>query len=407
MFIPELVWRYVRMGKRLFSLNSIMSIVGLSLGVSCLLVAMAGFSGFKLSLEKSIIDMVGHVSVLKRRSRISEPEMVEEKIRRNHPEVEHIAPFAQLEGEIAGKGKIAFVQLQGFEPRRSAQVLNIDNRITKGKVDLAVKDGVASALVGEGIFKKFKLEIGQIFAVVLPNPDPQNAASFQPTAMRFRVSGVVDMGKHSFNNRVVITNLKSVQEFGNMEGRVSGFRMKISDKNQAEDVSYRVTKTLGFPFWSISWRDIDKNLFSAIDVEKYVIFFVMLIIVLVAAFNVSTSLYVTVLRRYHDISIFKTLGMPKAKITLMFVMHGLIVGMIGIFIGTVLGVALCEVFEFVQSRFELMPGKVYRLDNFQLIIKFMDLVLVVFASIVICFLSTLVPAIRGAGLDPVEGLRYE
>ena len=133
----------------------------------------------------------------------------------------------------------------------------------------------------------------------------------------------------------------------------------------------------------------------------------MLIIVIAAAFNVATSLFVTVLQRFHDISIYKTLGMSYRDVSFLFISHGLIIGSIGIASGVLLGILLCEIFEWLQATYQFMPGMVYRMDNFTLELHGVDLLAIVVASFLICFISTIVPARRGARLKPVEGLRYE
>ena len=170
------------------------------------------------------------------------------------------------------------------------------------------------------------------------------------------------------------------------------------------------SKILKFPF-SIAILEFslvqNRNIFLAASYEKIVIFFIVLLMVVAASFNIASTLFVTVLRRYHDISILKAMGASRRFIYWMFAVQGVVIGALGALAGIGIGYAICEIFMWVQVKFPLFPAEIYRIDRVNVEIRGLDLLLIVVCSIIICFLSSLMPAKRGADLYPVEGLRYE
>jgi lipoprotein-releasing system permease protein len=402
-----IVSRLLRVSPRRFTITTWVSIVGITLGVGCMVAAMAGFSGFETTLRKAMTDSVGHVIVMKRGEKIDDFEALAAQIRSSVPEVEAITPVSQLEAIIAGQGKVSFVLLMGVDPASVDSVLNLDQRLIAGKTMAAQGGEISQAMVGRGIAEQFGLQPGQTFQVVLPNPARFDSAQFSPKVKKFVVAGILDLGKHDFNERYIVTTQADLQEFGGMEGRVSGLRLRLSSESLAPAVSSRLAQELGFPFWIVDWRELSHNLFSAIQLEKIVIFFIMLIMVVAASFNVSTTLYITVLRRYPDISIYKTMGLGPRDIRRIFQFYGLAIASIGIFLGLVFGVLLIALFLFLQDHFMILPPDVYKLGKIQPDFRFFDMVAIVVAAYVVCLLSTLAPARRGARLDPVEGLRYD
>jgi lipoprotein-releasing system permease protein len=222
-----------------------------------------------------------------------------------------------------------------------------------------------------------------------------------------RVVGILDLGKYEYDERYILTHLRTVQDLVGIEDGVSGLRLSVRDENLAPAISSRISNDLGYPFWSKDWMMVNQNLFRAVKLEKIVIFFVVLIMVIAASFNISITLYVNVLRRYTDISILKTLGMKSRDIVKIFTLHGLYIGLLGALLGVGLGLVLCLAFAWLQQHWQLLPGEVYKLNQFSYELRWWDMSLILLAAMAICFLATLAPALRGARLNPVEGLRYE
>ena len=386
--------------------TTLFSLFGISLGVAFLIGSLAGFSGFTQTLKNSIIDVTGDVVVFKRGSRISKPDVIGEDIRKASSHVKELLPYVNLEALIAHKGKLTAVFLQGINWEQSEKVLKLESR----RID-KIKDGEEGlgepAYLGKVVAQNLKLKVGESFKAILPRVSKSSATEVNPKAETFFVHSIIDFGKYEFNERVVITNMESVQKLAAMGKTLNGFRIKLDNSDVAEAESDKIQDALGWDYSVRDWSQTNRSLFKAIRYEKTVLFFVMLVMVVAAFFNVSTTLFLGVLRRYSQVSVMRALGLKKRDIIMLFCFHGLVLGATGLIIGVALGFILCKGFEELQKIYPIMPEDVYKLSNFSTEIYFSDLVWVMVATLMICFISTLAPAFRGASLSPVEGLKYE
>lgn len=398
--------RYIKAWRQFFDVTILLTIAGITLGVSVLMVAMSSFSGFETTLKRAIIEAVGDVAIYKRNGKIDKIEALEKQLKPHMSNVQEKLYFLGQESLVASKGKISAVFLQGVEKEKTASVLNLKNRIVQGQNSWELRDDVPPAYLGKDLVKKMDLKIGDTFKVVLPRTSKSSASDLNPILKTFYVVGVLDLGKYDFNSRFVFVDLPIVQDLLATD-MISGIRLKLKDSDRAEKWAQAVQEKLGWSYSVMDWRQTNKNYFSAIDYEKRVIFFVVLIIVVAAGFNVITSLFVTILKRYRDISLLKTLGARPFDIGFLFCLHGLLLGALGTGLGLLIGWILCYGFEWAQKIYPLMPADIYRLSFVATELRTQDIVWICSATMMICFLSTLIPALRGARLSPVEGLKYE
>lgn len=386
--------------------TTLFSLFGIALGVAFLIVSMAGFSGFTKTLKNSIIDVSGDIVVFKRGGRISKPDEVEKDIKKASQQVVELLPYVQLEALVAHKGQLSAVFLQGIDWEQSEKVLKLQARrlseMKKGESGLG-----EPAYVGKVVAQNLKLKVGDSFKTIIPKVSKSSSTEISPQVETFFVQAIIDFGKYEFNERVVITNMTSVQKLAEMSGKINGFRLKIKDSDMAEMEAEKIQEVLGWDYSVKDWSQTNKSLFKAIRYEKTVLFFVMLIMVVAAFFNVSTTLFLGVLRRYSQVSVMRALGLKKRDIVFLFCFNGLVLGGVGLILGLILGYLFCLSFEKVQQIYPIMPEDVYRLSQFATEIQLQDLVWVFVATLLICFLSTLAPAFKGASLSPVEGLKYE
>lgn len=401
-----LAWRYMGSLRTFFNLSTILSVVGMAIGVASLVVSMAVFSGYISTLEKTVQDAVGHVIVL-RRGAVDPQEMLNE-IRSHVSTLVAETPFAYAEAILADKGKISGVLIEGVDDLNIHKVLNLNPRILSGELNFQQAPGKPpKVLIGKEIAKKFKLSVGDMVRLVVPLTSEFQTGQFQPKLGRFIVAGVINFGRHDFDSRYVLMELKQLQKFVEIGSRITGYRIKIKDPQQASAVATDISMKLGSSYWARDWRDVNRNLFEAARLEKAILFFVLMILVVAAAFNIANTLFISVVQRYRDISVLKTLGATNSLISRIFTAQGLIVGVVGAVSGIVLGLGLCLVLEWAQGVYKLVPAEVYKLDRIDLNVQGLDLLAIVVGSLVICFVATLVPSKRGARISPVEGLRYE
>lgn len=402
-----IAWRLLISRKTLFGGSAPLSLLGLILGVAALVASMAVMSGFESTLRNAMAEVSGHAQVVKRSRFPDDWQELESRIRQSEPRLIGASRFVFIEGLLAREGQISGILIQGVDSERIRSVLNFSNRIVSGSDDLTQSAELPLALIGKGLAKKMNLQVGDRFRVVVPVADTVDPSKFQRRMGQFQVQGILDLGKYDWNERFILADLKTAQQIADIGDRYSGLLLRFDDINYAREAAFNLSQVLGAPYWVRDWRDSNENLFEAISVERPSIFLVVLIITLVAAFNVSSTLFVNVVRRFKDIAILKTVGLSQKDIIKIFALQGFFMGGIGLFFGFLLGFILCLLFQFAQSRLGLIAGEVYRLDSIELSIRWVDSLAICFATLLICFIATLAPARRGGRLSPVEGLRNE
>ena len=398
--------RYFGSWRRLFDLSTALSIAGMAIGVASLVVSMAVFSGYVTTLEKTVQDAFGHVLIVKRGS-TDQSEMLND-LRDLLPNLVASTPFVSSEAILAGGGKIAGILMEGIDADTVGGVLNLGPRLIAGSMDLTGPDtDRARALIGKGIADRFGLKVGDVFRVVVPMAAEYPGSSFRPKLGQFVVAGIVNYGRYDFDARYVALPLARLQDFVEIGRKVTGYRVKLADPYRAREVASEIGPRTHQKYWARDWLEVNRNLFEAARLEKVVLFFVLMVLVVAAAFNIANMLFISVVQRYRDISVLKTIGAPNRLIARIFTVQGIVIGFLGSGLGIAIGLTLCRVFEFAQTRYKIIPAEVYKLDHIELRVQPLDLLAILAASLVVCLVATLVPSRRGARVTPVEGLRYE
>lgn len=405
--LPWIAWRFLISRKTLFGGSTPLAILGLVLGVAALVASMAVMSGFENTLQNAMADVSGHAQVVKRSRMQDNWVELEQRIKEIDPRVQSTTRFAFIEAVMARSGKIAGVLIQGVDAERSREVLNFKHRVQEGSDSLEPIEGVPAALVGKSLARKLDLKIGDDFRVVVPIADSLDPSKFERRVGQFRLAGILDLGKHDWNERFIVADLAAAQAIASIGDRYTGLIMKFKNIEDARPGAGKIALALGGAYWVRDWREANANLFEAVEVERPGIFIVVLVITLVAAFNVSATLFVNVVRRYKDIAILKTMGFSRRDIIRIFAFQGIFLGCIGLALGFLLGFILCLLFSWAQSQLGLIAGEVYRVDSISVNIRLVDSIAIIVATLAICFVATLAPALRGGRLNPVEGLRSE
>lgn len=395
---------------QLFSLSGLNALVGLILGVACLVVSMAVMSGFESTLQKSVADVSGHVQLLVRRQSMyssDQYQQVLDKIKKIEPSFVAATRFSYLEAVLAHQGKISGVMLQGLDPQSVGQALGLQSRLAQGQLDFGSQDDAAGALIGSGLSSQMGLKVGDRFRLVLPMKNEYQPQQFRRKVGSFIVRGILDLGKYEYNQRLILTSLSKTQELAEIGDRYSGVLLKFDDINRAREIADHLRKEIGEDFSLRDWREINENLFEAVKIERPVVFFVILIIIVAAAFNVASTLYINVVSRYAEIGLLKSLGLSRKDLLRVFSLQGVMMGLVGLLGGLFVGALLCVLVTYVQTHFGFLPGSVYKIDHIDLSLRWQDLLVISLVTVLICFVATLAPAVRGASLSPVEGLKNE
>jgi len=229
----------------------------------------------------------------------------------------------------------------------------------------------------------------------------------------FQVVGIFDSGMYEYDSNLAFISLSAAQKFFIMKRQVSGIEIRVEDIDHADRTAHTIQEMLGFPYQTRDWKRLNKNLFSALRMEKIVMFIILVLIILVAAFNIVSTLFMVVMEKNKDISILMAMGASRASIMKIFSLQGLIIGVAGTVIGCAGGFSIVtnlnEIVAVVEKVFgiDIFPRDVYYLNQLPAEIQYMDSLLIIVFSIVICFAASLYPAWRASRLDPVDGLRYE
>jgi len=380
---------------------ALLALTGLVLGVAALVASMAVMSGFEETLKKSLTDVTGHIQVVRHGRFAEEWQSFQKKLKSLDPEIESMVRFGYVEAVLASEGKVAGVLLQGVDGPELNQVLHLENRVKSG----ALKLNADNVVIGLGLAKKFQLQVGQTAYVVVPVATPFEKSGFRRQAKKFNVAGIVDFGKNEWNERLIVGDLKALQDLTEIGDRYTGAFLKLKKRDRSGIVAANLAQKLGPQFSVMDWYEVNRNLFEAVKIERAVIFFVVLIIVIVAVFNISSTLYVFIRQRYSDISILKTLGVSAADVRQIFIGQGLLVGVVGVALGFILGFILCFGFMILQHYYSVISGSVYKIDSIDVQIRFIDLFAIAASTLFLCFLETLAPALRGSRLGVIEGLK--
>lgn len=410
MFHFWILSKYAKSWRHFFDVTILLTVTGIALGVAVLVMAMSGFSGFETTLKNAIIEVVGDVAIYKRGGKIDKPEKLLAQLKPQMKDVKEWLYFLTQESLISKNGKISAVLMQGVQKEKTGNVLNLKNRIVQGEPSWEFREidgrSVPPAFLGKDLMKKMNLKVGDTFKIVLPRASKSSVSDLTPVIQTFYAAASLDLGKFDFNSRFIFVDLPVLQNFLSTEA-ISGLRFKLSSSDLAERWAAGAQEEIGWGYAAVDWRQTNRNYLSAIEYEKMVMFFVVLIIVVAACFNVATTLFVLVLKRFRDISLLKTLGATPFDIALIFCLHGLFLGALGTVIGLAVGITLCWGFELAQMVYPIMPSEVYRLSFIATEVRTSDILMIAGATMGICFLATLVPSLRGSTLSPIEGLKYE
>ena len=398
--------RYLRSKKKHkgISVNILISIGGVALGVMALLVVLSVMSGFHEDLQRKILGVSAHVVVLDYRGNISGYDEVIKKLE-NEKDVVSVAPFV-LGQVMVSYGKRAHgVFLRGINPEMESRTTEILNYIKDGNPrDLSPRNGIPGIILGRELASSLGVFVGDTIHIVSPFGEI-GPLGMLPKVKPFRVVAVFEVGMFEYDSNLALCDMQFAQEFFGMGKDITGIELKVRDIYKATEVREKVQKKLGFPFHARDWMQMHQNLFSALKLEKFAMFIILILIILVASFNIISTLIMNVIEKTREIAILKAMGATNKGIMTIFMLQGLIIGIIG----TVIGVGSGYLLNNLLDKYEIikLPADVYYLSHLPVKMKFSDFLVVSLSAIIISFLATLYPARQAAKLNPVEPLRYE
>ncbi|WP_346664779.1 lipoprotein-releasing ABC transporter permease subunit [uncultured Mailhella sp.] len=398
--------------KRTFiSIISFMSVLGVAIGVAALVIVMSVYNGVTEEMREKILGANPHVMVMATQAGAFGPEAargegeVIERIRET-PGVVSATPFLYAEVLLSTPQGATGLVVRGIDPVSAGESMPLLHHLESGSVeDLVRESGPAGMIVGHDLARRFNLRVGSRVNLMSP-AGQRTTAGFVPKLRSFRVVGVFKSGMSDFDSRLAYVSLGAAQDLmGYPDGHVSGVEAFVKNPYDARDIARDVAERLGPPFYSRNWIDMNANLFAALQLERFGMFIVLLMVILVGSFSIITSLVMLVMEKTKDIAILMSMGATAAGVRRIFMFQGAIIGAVGTSIGYVLGIVLALLLKKYQF-IELPPG-VYMMDTLPVIIDPVDLLVIGAVSMLLCFVATIYPARQAARLVPAEALRYE
>ncbi len=407
--------RYLRARRRetFISLITIISILGVMIGVMTLNVVMAVMTGFEEVLRDRLLGINAHVAVVKPGDSLTEYQKLIDRIMQEKG-VLAAAPSIYGQVMVTSGGRVSGVVVRGIDPDRANRVVDIQQYIKEGSLQalktphmLQVEGrsiSLPGVIVGTRLAGQLRVMVGDPIQVVSPLATP-TVLGMVPKVRRFMVAGLFDSGMHEYDATLVYMNLVDAQRFFEMGDAVSNIEIRVQDVYQAQDVARRIQQKLGLPYWTEDWSRLWPNLFSALRLEKTVYFLVLLLMVLIGAFNIISTLIMVVMEKRKDIAILQSMGATRRSIRRIFLIKGCVIGSVGTLLGVLFGYGICLLIE--RYQFIELPKDVFLISTVPVRIYLSNFVLVALTSFLICLLASIYPARHAAKLDPVEIIRYE
>jgi len=399
--------RYLKAKRRqgFISIITGISILGIMIGVMALIVVLAVMNGFREDLLKRILGVNSHLLIMNYKGGITDVDGVMEKAL----EVDGVlaaTPFIYSQVMVKHAGNLSGAILRGIDPKTAGKVINIESMIQDASPEVLSrpKDGPPGIILGRELARQIGALPGDMITVVSPigKLTPLGRVANEGT---FQVRAIFESGMYDYDSSLVYLALPAAQEFLSFEGEVTGIELRVTDIDASDVVGERVEDKLGYPYWTKDWKMMNKSLFSALKLEKVTMFIILIMIVLVGALNIISSLVMLVMEKTRDIAILRTMGASSRSIMKIFIYQGLFVGLVGTAAGILSGSILC--YLLARYKFIELPPDVYYITTLPVRMEWLDILLIAAAAVVISFVATIFPSFQASKINPVETLRYE
>jgi lipoprotein-releasing system permease protein len=389
------------------SIITIISVAGVTVGVTALIIVLAVMSGFEKELKDRILGATAHVHVTSLDGSIADPFSVAATVRKI-PGVAGASPYVFSQMMISSGSSSSGGVLRGVDLATVGDVTRLPKDIRRGSLSAlggeGARGGIPGVILGKELAGNLGVSVGDIVEILVPGGNVTPMGTF-PRVLRFRVGGISESGMYEYDATFAYVALPDAARLLSLDGRGTGIEVKVVDIYSAGEVAARIRSTLGYPYWAKDWMQSNRNLFSALKLEKVVMFIILVLIVLVAAFNIISTLIMVVMEKTRDIAVLMTMGATRKTIRRVFALEGLLIGVSGTALGTTLGAVLCDLLR--RYRFIRLPSDVYYISTLPVLLDPVNILLVSGSSVLICFLATLYPSGQAAKIDPAEAIRYE
>ena len=387
----------------LFQFSSLFSLFGLVLAVASLTVALLAINGFSAGLEMILVNRQGHVLV--KPSIPASKEDIWEDLSFYKKDIKKELFFFSFEALLVKENSFKGVLFEAIEDDKLKELSFLKNNLIEGSLDLSQKKDLKSPshlFIGSELAKILNLSVGsKVSAVIAGLEDPL----FSRKRADFQVGAILDFGRHDFNSSFALVPLSAVQKLG--FHKFSGVKLWFKDAGQSLPLSEEISQSLSSSYSVKSWMSADPVFFKIIQSDKKIIFFILIVLVISAGFNVSSSLFIQVFKRTKEINLFKALGVESSQLRNLFLLNGLILGVVGSTLGLLLGLFVCWLLILIQNKWSIIPAQTYQINEIVWEWSFSDLFLIFFLSLFVIVLSSFLPARKACQVNIKKALSYD
>ncbi|HEX9898383.1 MAG TPA: lipoprotein-releasing ABC transporter permease subunit [Candidatus Methylomirabilis sp.] len=414
--------RYLKARRRQRSISVItfISTAGVAVGVMAMIVVMAVMSGFEFDLRNKILGTNAHIWVLRYGERgIEEPAAALAAVRQV-PGVTAASPFTYSEVLLTAVGRTAGTVLRGIDLASAVETTDFKRTLKSAGPDLTAAIGSPrpvfppdGIVLGSYLASTLGVSVGSAVDVLLPLGGDLSPLGMMPRTRRFTVVGIFQVGFAEFDSKLAMIAIPTAQQLFRMGSAVSGIEVRVREIYHAQRVAEAIRAALKFPYFTRTWMELNRNFFSALRVERTVMFVILTMIVLVAAFGIISTLIMLVMQKRKEIAVLKSMGATGKSLMTVFIVQGMIIGAAGTVLGLVAGLTIAHNLDPIVAAvewlfgFKAFPQDVYLLDKLPSRVLWPDVLAITITAFVISFLATIIPSRQAAGVDPVVAIRYE
>lgn len=404
--------RYTRAKRRnhFISFISVISMLGIALGVMALIAVLSVMNGFEKELRERILGMASHAMVLGINGKLENwPQLA--KIASQRQDVIGVAPYIQAEGMLTSGQQVSGTVIRGISPQMEPAVSEVQDKMLFGSIEDLIP-GEFGIILGKDLARSLGVLLGDKITLVAPQANI-TPAGILPRLKRFTIVGIFNVGMHEYDSAVALLHIKDAARLYRMDEAVTGVRLKLTDIFQAPFVSRDLVKDLPGDYLVSDWTRQHANFFRALKIEKRMMFFILLVIIIVGAFNIISTIVMLVRDKETDIAILRTLGVSPKTVMSIFMVQGTVIGSVGTLLGVVLGVLLAlnvdAIVTFIEGllNIKFLPPDVYYISDFPSDLHWDDVITIGVISFLLSLAATIYPSWNASRIQPAEALRYE
>ena len=404
--------RYTRSRQRtrFISVISLISIVGIALGMTVLITVLSVFNGFQREVRTRMLSAVAHLQVSGLSETIDDWTKVAEIVKR-HPEVQATAPYVTAQGLLTSGGNVRGAFLRGIAPDLENAVDDLGRNMTRGDLS-GLKPGEFNIVLGEPLARALGVVPGDVIVLVAPQGQVTPAGVI-PRLRQFTVAGTFNIGHFEIDSTLALVHIEDAQRLYRLGAQVTGVRAKLKELFRAPAVAREIARTLPGNLVVTDWTRMNATYFRAVDLEKQMMSLLLFFIIAIAAFNLVSSLFMVVKEKNSDIAILRTLGASPGGVMRVFMIQGTIIGVVGVFFGIMFGIlgalnvdSIVGAIEYVFG-FKFLPVEVYQITDLPSELKYSDVIVTAIVAFTLSTLATIYPSWRASKVNPAEALRYE